>query len=1086
MSLRDLLVRFIVIVVVLEYSVIVLRWLEGRRRNALESFTKTTLSILASLVFIQLLNPWWVSRIVGVPFISLDLEEAYRRVESISGKLAARISSAASGILASYYVETFFMVLASLQPYVTLTFTPYIKLASDTLTTILYSFTRMYSFALVILLLVKELISLSIRLSPLFLTVGALTPVFTRGRRLALTFLLWGILLGYVLPFSVNTVISGIRIPPLEFNDLGEPGVALFESNIPYMVLVLEGDAGTYIFQLNKYGKRLLVLPLGNYRLKEAVVCWVKIPLNMSIQITKPLLGNLSTVASPQNLQGSAKGVYQDGYLFYEGEADVVEINVPAAPIMVNGSLLGIVYLKNISCGIVYNNGLELSFNINAEERVEMLVVGAQPEAVESDEFKVYYNLSYMPLEDFNIKWVEPQFLINLYNSYVTWIQLQNWLNSASPTIGLLDEASAREYATYRPQSWLIRLRRVESQQHSRGIIELKFKPSGKPWALQPWLTSTPLLNSTYREALEKDFSFIAELFSTVYSLLVNFILTAFAFDILGGFLGGYSLTGTLGRRLSPKTYSFIYSTLTIVHRTVFHLGKLASNILSKRFTGGGQDSLMASRVVKLGPPGRAPTLKEKISITRLKLEKMLAWLKNPGLQQTLAKSLSMVYVGGSYAAKIFNEKGLTPLIFRLACDAVGIYNGLNAPWSTSKKMLDKMYTFVSYRPEKLSRSFIELFQRASTIMEKEKFFEDLSRLLETVYKGKYGRRILESGFEVDKVLKDPWNWFSRNFEKELKYVEEHGVKIDAGNLLNIVRVIKSAGYMEKEFYRSMLTILQGITVAKVFEKLLSLDESEKRILARIAVLVAEYGERLKGILEHKPSNGNSMVEALTLAVASLDSPLLVPSALEAKVKLEKTLGLKEALIDLTPLLALLVDSPLLSMSISHGSPSPEALRLIVFKSLKEGSLWALKDLDEKGVLADFILDEIKLSILEKLREIYPLEMLARRSYIPDELLEAVYELPLPPNLVYGLLGDINALCLLIRLLEGYEPPPLNDPNSVLRRVFGTALMLLGNREIWEEISVSLVSERRLIPLLERNSSAYTLILTMLAERLGT
>ncbi|RLE59297.1 MAG: hypothetical protein DRN53_07280, partial [Thermoprotei archaeon] len=565
-------------------------WHTGRREEAVGYLGSIAISLVTTVLIIMLLNIETISRLSDIPVEALDYSRAIDTVQHIVDVVSDRMKWTAGLMLGLAYAELIAMIVGSAVggPVGATTASGIAKAATmaqisssmgvGMLKGLMYGYNRIMLFFAIVLSLLKIGVPLGFQL----IAFSSCLLVAPRIRRLGITLIAFGLVLAFALPAAVNLAdlqfslerVELSRIPPNEY------GVLYVEGLPPYTLVVLE-DKYFYSLQTNAYGRKLVLIPIGNYTVTSTTLYWLTFKQNSSVLIFQ---------ANAPITHWRSKGRYiSDGVFYYRGNYSILRLDLPGDFIVNStgvygwGSIIG--GGGRVSLLSVNTNGslsYTMYFYINSSRT--MFFVGNKP-SIEvlgyningswSDN-PVNFTLEYKVLKSsigelrkyYNVGWVSASLLERLYSNYVEWYRRQYWLDEEyvravrkyaplypNPRVYIrppISEEEFREYANYRPPVYKVV---VECRQLPNTTANPKWfasvrinMPPSRSWIFHPWMFYNPhtglceeILRNPKTMAIFEELiraSVVAEF------ILKNFIFILLASDVLAGIFGGASITG--------------------------------------------------------------------------------------------------------------------------------------------------------------------------------------------------------------------------------------------------------------------------------------------------------------------------------------------------------------------------------------------------------------------------------------------------------------------------------------------------------------------------------------------------------------
>ena len=464
-------------------------WHTGRREEAVGYLGSIAISLVTTILIIMLLNVETISRLSDIPIEALDYSRAIDTVQHIVDVVSDRMKWTACLMLGLAYAELIAMVVGSAVggPVGATTASGIAKAATmaqisssmgvGILKGLMYGYNKMMLFFAIVLLLLKIGVPLGFQL----ITFSSCLLVVPRARRLGITLIALGLVLAFALPAAVNMAdlqfslerVELSRVPPDRY------GVLYVEGLPPYTLVVLE-DEHLYSLQTNAYGRKLVLIPVGNYTATSTTAYWLTFEQHSRILIFQ---------ANAPITHWRGKGKYiSDGIFYYKGIYSILKLDLPGDFIVnstgvygwgsivegrgkvsllsvnTNGSLSYTMYFFVNSSRTIFFVGNRpsievLGYNINGSWGDNPVNFTLEYKILKSNigELKKYYNVS----------WISTELLQRLYSNYVEWYGRQYWLKEdyiravrkyaplyPNPRVYIrppMDGEEFREYANYRP-----------------------------------------------------------------------------------------------------------------------------------------------------------------------------------------------------------------------------------------------------------------------------------------------------------------------------------------------------------------------------------------------------------------------------------------------------------------------------------------------------------------------------------------------------------------------------------------------------------------------------------------------------------
>ena len=456
----------------------------GKRRLAIDEAIKNIwVIILATSIAVIALNIGKVSELTGIPVYLFDYQSAIKRVEILRGQVKtlylSTLYAEVSAVSMATVIDLFFTLgsfglTSALQAII-----PLARIVAAGFQGIISVLSHLYLFLTFTywLLIILQPIAFAI------LGFGASLLPIPRGRRLGITIFILGLMFVYVLPYIVNSSLSLIAQPISSLYDRvsisygvlyieGPPYAALeFNASIPIKIFNTVNKSrqitinGIVLYQIPREGKRIIILPAGNYTLNKVILGYAEFITNNTIINVRPGVGKffaneedalkyidylktqlwISTGGDKEKVEYIISKCYvTDGELYYVG--------YPYAPARINISLAdlnsfhpignrseGFTRLEDITNGEselirssneniykIFVRGVEENNTIRS--RIVIRSFSVQPEisfnVSDPNYVKLNYTVSRVAHPYFRP--VSKDYLYNIYNQTVNWITSNN------------------------------------------------------------------------------------------------------------------------------------------------------------------------------------------------------------------------------------------------------------------------------------------------------------------------------------------------------------------------------------------------------------------------------------------------------------------------------------------------------------------------------------------------------------------------------------------------------------------------------------------------------------------------------------
>ena len=782
-------------------------WLMGRRDEALGHLGSIGISILALSVSLIVFNAEVISRLAGIPVYALDPEIAIDRVQHLVNVVQDRMRFLTGIMLSLTYAELLAMVVGCSTggaPPVSGVSSTFImaRLGTSFSTGMLKGLMYCYNWIMLLSIIILELLRVCSRLGISMLTFGSCLLPAPRIRRLGILLIAWGLIFTYALPAAVNLSqlpreLSELKIekrPPESYGVLYTE-VKAHRKGIPFVMVILKDqNYGQYhVYQLNRFAKKLILIPLGRYRLTSLNVYWLSFSQDINLSISYPLY-------APIRDHATEKTKVSDGILYYEGIYDSLEVNLPGdflfnssgvygwgcivggpgrisiLSISTNGSLTYTLYF--------FVNSSRTIFLIGSRPRVEIIGYYVNGSWLDRPvNFTLDYEVTKSSIKElknyYNVSWIDPDLLHKLYNNYVSWYSRQYWLDERTlreiwkyypqypdPRVFIrppMDEIDFLRYTEYRPPVYRVSINCTQianSTASPKWFASLRIEmPPGKAWIFQPWMFYNPYTKLNRDIWNSRNIGLFTELNiagKMAESVLRNFIILLLAADVLSGMFGGISVTGWIAGVVWDRVLgAYVMSTIAFIvgiGRAVYR--SKAFNYFSK---------LVGLKVIaRLEPSFRAAKRAvepwrrtselgmRRVEVWATALEESLRNIRSIRLRKSISKGLVTTGQTLRYTSSILKESTL-PGIVKIMRDFVGLKHPEKAS-SRGYRLLDKVYSTMRITPlgisTTLGRRLHPLFVKEITRMRMREV--DLTEVLK-MFKGTLvERRLLE---EVEKEL---------------------------------------------------------------------------------------------------------------------------------------------------------------------------------------------------------------------------------------------------------------------------------------------------------------------------------------------
>ena len=740
-------------------------WYTGRRNEALGYLGSIGISLLALSISVVVLNAGSIASLTNVPVYVLDSRTAIDRVQCLVNIVQDRMRFLAGLMLSLTYAELLAMIVgvstSSGSPIsgVSSAFVM-ARVSTGFGTGMLKSLMYCYSWILLLSVVILELLKICSRLGIEVLAFGSCLLPVPRIRRLGILLIAWGLVLTYALPASINLSklpreVGGIEIeqkPPENYGVVYTETRNYREKEVPFVMVVLKSltDNKLYTYQSNRYARKLVLIPLGEYRVLSTCAYWLSFKQNISISITRE-------IDAPIRDHHTRRTTISDGILYYEGYYDKLKLNLPGVFIsnstgiygwssIVSGSGRASIISIKTNNSLIYN----LYFYINSSRTV--FFVGARPEVEVlgyyingewSDNpinFTVKYDITRVSIKElskyYNVSWISTELLYKLYFNYKNWYNRQYWLDERvlkelwkyypqypdprvyiRPPIG---EGEFRDYVDYRPPIYKVVISCTQirnSTVDSKWFASIRIKmPSSRAWIFQPWMFYNPY-SRVSRDIWNSEnvglFNELSTASAIAESILRNFVLLLMASDILSGIFGGISISGWIvgivwDRIL--KAYAISTTALIVgIGRAVYRskVYGIFSKILGFKIIAKFEPKFRASKMaLKSWKSTTEPGLR-RIEAWATVLEESLRNIRRIKLRRNIAKELAATGHVLKYTTSILRESTIPGLI-KVVRDTLMLKYSKGGH-SKSYYILDKMYTTTKTTPLDIDRKVKEM-----------------------------------------------------------------------------------------------------------------------------------------------------------------------------------------------------------------------------------------------------------------------------------------------------------------------------------------------------------------------------------------
>ena len=761
-------------------------WHTGRREEAVGYLGSIAISLVTTVLIIMLLNAETIAELSGIPIEALDYSRAIDTVQHIVDVVSDRMKWTSGLMLALAYAELIAVIVGSAVggPVGATTASGIAKAATmaqissslgvGMLKGLMYG----YSWIMLLFTIVLSLLKIGVPLGFQLIAFSSCLLVAPRIRRMGITLIALGLVLAFALPIAVNLAdlefslerVELSRIPPDRY------GVLYVEGLPPYTLVVLE-DEHIYSLQTNAYGRKLVLIPVGNYTATSTTAYWLTFEQNSRVRIFQ--------LNAPITHWRTKDKCISDGVFYYRGNYSILRLDLPGdfivnstgvygwgsivegkgrvslLSVSTNGSLSYTMYFYINSSRIIFFVGNRpsieiLGYNINGSWRDTPVNFTLEYKVLKSSirELRKYYNVS----------WVSASLLERLYSNYVEWYRRQYWLDEEyvravrkyaplypNPRVYIrppIDEEEFREYANHRPPVYKVV---VECRQLPNTTANPKWfasvrisMPPSRPWTFHPWMFYNPHTGLCKELRTARIIVMMEELTRARVvgeSLLMNFVLLLLASDALAGMFGGVSLSGWLMGLLWKRVLSTIAVSTTafvaalggaISRSRVHHLvaKKLGFRIYVKY-----EPMLMRAKSA-LYPWKRMRDLRalERIRVHALAVEERLRKLP-PRMRRTISTILATTGLGSKYTLSILRERP-APALVKVARDVAG----------RSKKIERSRRYYTLDRAYRIARATVWDIYRGigrgiREVMLRKKFQEAVRKIgLEEVYESFRGR----------------------------------------------------------------------------------------------------------------------------------------------------------------------------------------------------------------------------------------------------------------------------------------------------------------------------------------------------------
>ncbi|RLE80520.1 MAG: hypothetical protein DRJ52_06235 [Thermoprotei archaeon] len=621
MSAEYILVKCLATSFLFHLSLLLYYWYTGRRERINDVLGSLAFSVIVFSFSLLFLNPLWIAERTGYSAEFFNSTLALRKIESLRAAVQDHFKAVA-------YLDTGVRVGESIVNIILL-------FVSGGLSAILENFINQFNMASLaaegLVNLYGTLISFLVNIEALMEEVhlisyslifwGACLSVFPRIRRLGITMLVWGVVLHYVFPFTINYVYKEDYVLlnpgycckiPYNWSVIFVEVKDYWNRSVPYAIIVFYScwkeriincttcccrcccsvcnytyicHRGITSFQVNEYGRKIALVPCFEHNVSIFVyfVNFTAVPSRIIVKCLK--VGNFTTESEDYDIT--------DGSIFYKGEYQNVSLRLDVDVLYEKDRLMGLgkcFTVVNGSCERVKPWGSLYRFRLvwfNENTSVKAIVY------LWTDK----YSLSIVTSnENLTVRYVVRELTVNsnetffkyLYAEYYDWFNrsglfdLQNWqfigeeYEEKEKLYELIEQVKKISpcYYYHKPKCFEIELwlEKVDDNatvfKGDYAEIEVKAEAEGR-WGIFPYVVHNPtmdeahkLINMWRRVEESGDWGVLGDIVATAmlaYNILLMFVFYCVAADFFSFLLGGSSVSMYFVLRLaSLVSYRFV------------------------------------------------------------------------------------------------------------------------------------------------------------------------------------------------------------------------------------------------------------------------------------------------------------------------------------------------------------------------------------------------------------------------------------------------------------------------------------------------------------------------------------------------
>ncbi|RLE79404.1 MAG: hypothetical protein DRJ52_08475 [Thermoprotei archaeon] len=621
MSAEHILVKCLATSFLIHFSLLFYYWYTGRRERVNDVLGSLAFSVIVFSFSLLFLNPLWIAERTGYSVEFFNSTLALRRIESLRAAVQEHFKAVAyldTGVrIGECAVNVLLLFISGGLSLVLENFINQFNMASLAAEGLVNLYGTLITFLINIEALVEEVHLISYSL----IFWGACLSVFPRIRKLGITMLVWGVVLHYIFPFTVNYVYKEdyvllnpgycCRIP-YNWSVIFVEVKDYWNRSVPYVIVVLNScwrekiinyttccckcccsacnytyvcHRGITSFQVNEYGRKIALVPCGEHNVSVFVyfVNFTAVPSRITVKCLK--VGNFTTESEDYDIT--------DGYVFYKGEYQNVSLQLDVDVLCEKGRLMGLgkcFILVNGSSERIKPWGGVYRFRLvwfNKNTSVEAVVY------LWTDEYSLVVSTSN---ENLTVRYVVRELSVNsnesffeyLYAEYYDWFNrsglfdLMNWqliggeYEEKEKLYELVEQVKKISpcYYYHKPQLFEIKLWLEKVSKNATVFkgdyaeIEVKAEAEGK-WGVFPYVVHNPVMDEAYKlinmwRRVEEsgDWGVLGDIVATAmlaYNILLMFVFYCFVADFFSGLLGGSSVSMYFALRLaSLVSYRFV------------------------------------------------------------------------------------------------------------------------------------------------------------------------------------------------------------------------------------------------------------------------------------------------------------------------------------------------------------------------------------------------------------------------------------------------------------------------------------------------------------------------------------------------